>query len=77
MLNKLKCSFIKLCSRHLLRHRSLLSKVAGYLRREGLSHGEGDESHDAMMQEIFQEEDKNKDGYISHDEFQGIKHGEL
>ncbi|KAK2558691.1 Peptidyl-prolyl cis-trans isomerase FKBP14, partial [Acropora cervicornis] len=51
--------------------------VAGYLRREGLSHGEGDESHDAMMQEIFQEEDKNKDGYISHDEFQGIKHGEL
>ncbi|XP_015750449.1 PREDICTED: FK506-binding protein 2-like [Acropora digitifera] len=53
------------------------SEVAGYLRREGLSHGEGEESHDAMMQEIFQEEDKNKDGYISHDEFQGLKHGEL
>lgn len=53
------------------------SEVAGYLRREGLSHGEGDESHDAVMQEIFHEEDKNKDGFISHDEFQGLKHGEL
>lgn len=53
------------------------SEVAGYLRREGMSHGEGDESHDNLMQEIFHEEDKNKDGYISHDEFQGIKHGEL
>ena len=52
-------------------------QVAGYLRREGMSHGEGDESHDNLMQEIFHEEDKNKDGYISHDEFQGIKHGEL
>ena len=29
------------------------------------------------MQEIFHEEDKDKDGYISHDEFQGLKHGEL
>ena len=77
MLNKLKGSFEKLCSRHLLTHRSLLSKVAGYLRRGGLSHGEGDESHAAMMQEIFQEEDKNKDGYISHDEFQGLEHREL
>ena len=52
-------------------------QVAGYLRREGMSHGEGDESHDNLMQEIFHEEDKNKDGYISHDEFQGFKHGEL
>lgn len=42
-----------------------------------MSHGEGDESHDNLMQEIFHEEDKNKDGYISHDEFQGFKHGEL
>ena len=55
----------------------LYSQVAGYLRREGMSNGEGDESHDNLMQEIFHEEDKNKDGYISHDEFQGIKHGEL
>ena len=77
MLNNLKRSFKKLCSRHLLTRRSLFLKVAGYLRREGLSHGEGEESHEAMMQEIFQEEDKNKDGYISHDEFQGLKHGEL
>jgi len=53
------------------------SEVAGYLRREGLSHGEGEESHDSLMQEIFHEEDKNKDGFISHDEFQGLKHGEL
>ncbi len=52
-------------------------QVAGYLRREGMSKGEGDESHDNLMQEIFHEEDKNKDGFISHDEFQGIKHGEL
>ncbi|RMX54489.1 hypothetical protein pdam_00021667 [Pocillopora damicornis] len=52
-------------------------QVAGYLRREGMSHGEGDESHNMLLQEIFHEEDKNKDGFISHEEFQGIKHHEL
>lgn len=53
------------------------SEVAGYLRREGMSNGEGDESHNMLLQEIFHEEDKNKDGFISHEEFQGIKHHEL
>ena len=52
-------------------------QVAGYLRREGMSNGEGDESHNMLLQEIFHEEDKNKDGFISHEEFQGIKHHEL
>lgn len=33
--------------------------------------------HDKLVEEIFQHEDKDKNGYISHDEFSGPKHDEL
>ena len=50
--------------------------MSGYLKREALARDDhSEEGHDAVLTEIFDEEDKNKDGYISHDEFQGIKHG--
>ncbi|XP_024892984.1 peptidyl-prolyl cis-trans isomerase FKBP14-like, partial [Temnothorax curvispinosus] len=33
--------------------------------------------HDKLVEEIFQLEDKDKNGFISHDEFSGPKHDEL
>jgi len=33
--------------------------------------------HDKMVEEIFQHEDQDKNGYITHDEFSGPKHDEL
>ncbi|XP_041374470.1 FK506-binding protein 2-like isoform X2 [Gigantopelta aegis] len=35
------------------------------------------ESNEKMASEIFEHEDKDKDGFISHDEFSGPKHDEL
>lgn len=35
------------------------------------------EKHDKLVEEIFQHEDKDKNGFISHDEFSGPKHDEL
>lgn len=35
------------------------------------------QEHDKLVEEIFQHEDKDKNGYISHDEFSGPKHDEL
>ena len=32
---------------------------------------------DKLIEEIFTHEDKDKDGFISHDEFSGPKHDEL
>ncbi len=36
-----------------------------------------DEDHARLVEQIFEAEDKNKDGVISHDEFSGQKHDEL
>lgn len=33
--------------------------------------------HDKLVEEIFQHEDKDKNGLISHEEFSGPKHDEL
>lgn len=33
--------------------------------------------HDKLVEEIFQHEDKDKNGFLSHDEFSGPKHDEL
>lgn len=33
--------------------------------------------HDKLVEEIFQHEDKDKNGFISHQEFSGPKHDEL
>lgn len=35
------------------------------------------EDNDKMVEEIFQHEDKDRNGFISHDEFSGPKHDEL
>jgi len=35
------------------------------------------EDHDKLVEEIFQHEDQDKNGYITHDEFSGPKHDEL
>jgi len=35
------------------------------------------EDHDKLVEEIFQHEDQDKNGYISKDEFSGPKHDEL
>ena len=36
-----------------------------------------EDDQDKLVEEIFSHEDKDKDGYISHDEFSGPKHDEL
>lgn len=60
-------------------------KVSGYLKKQ-MSAVEGQDTdevknllaeHDKLVEEIFQHEDKDKNGYISHDEFSGPKHDEL
>lgn len=33
--------------------------------------------HDKLVEEIFQHEDSDKNGFLSHDEFSGPKHDEL
>lgn len=60
-------------------------EVSDYLKKQMVA-VEGQESdevknmlkeHDKLVEEIFQHEDKDKNGYISHDEFSGPKHDEL
>ncbi|XP_008213933.1 FK506-binding protein 2 isoform X1 [Nasonia vitripennis] len=62
--------------------------VSEYLRKQMLEAeqagaGESDEvkkmlaDHDKLVEEIFQHEDKDKNGFISHEEFSGPKHDEL
>ena len=36
-----------------------------------------DQAHNEMIADIFRNEDKDKDGLISHEEFSGPKHDEL
>lgn len=63
-------------------------EVSEYLRKQMLEAeqsgaGESEEmkkmlaDHDKLVEEIFQHEDKDKNGFISHDEFSGPKHDEL
>lgn len=62
--------------------------MSEYLRKQMLEAeqtgtGESDEvkkmmaDHDKLVEEIFQHEDKDKNGFISHEEFSGPKHDEL
>lgn len=62
------------------------SQVSEYLKKQMVAADGGQESediknmiaeHDKLVEEIFQHEDKDKNGYISHDEFSGPKHDEL
>lgn len=64
-----------------------LLQVSDYLRKQVIeaeqAGGENEDvkkmlaDHDKLVEEIFQHEDKDKNGFISHDEFSGPKHDEL
>lgn len=64
---------------------SIIFQVSSYLNKQ-MAAAEGQEAeelknmmseNDKLVEEIFQHEDKDKNGYISHDEFSGPKHDEL
>ncbi|XP_020278845.1 FK506-binding protein 2 isoform X2 [Pseudomyrmex gracilis] len=61
-------------------------EVSDYLRKQieaDQASGENEDvkkmlsDHDKLVEEIFQHEDKDKNGFISHEEFSGPKHDEL
>lgn len=61
-------------------------EVSEYLKKQMVAADGGQESediknmiaeHDKLVEEIFQHEDKDKNGFISHAEFSGPKHDEL
>ncbi|CAB3383611.1 Hypothetical predicted protein [Cloeon dipterum] len=60
--------------------------VSNYLKKQVAEQEGGEISEDVkrmmqdqdkLVEEIFQHEDKDKNGYISHEEFSGPKHDEL
>lgn len=57
----------------------LLSKeeVQRYVRNSRLDDQRGEAGITQVLKEIFQEEDRDKDGFIDHSEFSGIKHDEF
>lgn len=64
----------------------LVVQVSEYLKKQMTPSDGGEmsedvkqmlESHDKLVEEIFQHEDKDKNGFISHEEFSGPKHDEL
>ncbi|CAG5132846.1 unnamed protein product [Candidula unifasciata] len=55
-------------------------EVSDYLKKQASKAGQRQEdkdNHNQMITEIFNHEDKDKDGFISHEEFTGPKHEEL
>jgi len=59
-------------------------EVSEYLKKQMATDGQNTDQvsemmkeNDKLVEEIFQHEDKDKNGYISHDEFSGPKHDEL
>lgn len=56
-------------------------QVSSYLKKqmpEAAKSGVKDlPDQDKLVEEIFQHEDQDKNGYISHEEFSGPKHDEL
>ncbi|XP_064598050.1 uncharacterized protein LOC135464554 [Liolophura sinensis] len=58
-------------------------EIRGYLKKQTEEHGDeiedmpDAEQSEHMIEEIFKHEDKDKDGFISHEEFSGPKHDEL
>lgn len=68
-------------------HDNQLSReeVSDYLRKQMIESDQGNAEqvkkiladNDKLVEEIFQHEDMDKNGFISHDEFTGPKHDEL
>jgi len=52
----------------------IMSYIKNEIPEEQLAEGQ---TFDRIADEIFEHEDKDKDGYISHEEFSGPKHDEL
>lgn len=59
-------------------------QVSEYLKKQMNTDGQSSDElknlmkeNDKLVEEIFQHEDKDKNGFISHDEFSGPKHDEL
>lgn len=52
-------------------------EILNYLSKEITPEQLGDQKPEQIADEIFHHEDKDKDGFISHDEFSGPKHDEL
>lgn len=80
------CSVLKACHvTSVYAHISLL-QVSDYLKKQMVPPDGAEmsddikqmlEGHDKLVEEIFQHEDKDKNGFISHEEFSGPKHDEL
>ena len=54
--------------------------MSSYLKEKAKDAGEAagdDDQHKEIITQIFQHEDADKDGFISHEEFSGPKHDEL
>uniref|UniRef100_A0A1B6CFC1 peptidylprolyl isomerase n=1 Tax=Clastoptera arizonana TaxID=38151 RepID=A0A1B6CFC1_9HEMI len=69
-------------------HDKMLSReeVSEYLKKQMVAAGEAEAAddvkqmladHDKLVEEIFQHEDKDRNGFISYEEFSGPKHDEL
>jgi len=54
-------------------------EVSAYLKSKAKEFGDDntEEQHNEVITQIFNHEDQDKDGFISHDEFSGPKHDEL
>ncbi|KAL0280344.1 UNVERIFIED_CONTAM: hypothetical protein PYX00_001663 [Menopon gallinae] len=59
-------------------------EVSEYLKKQMVADSDDSEEmkklmedHDKLVEEIFQHEDKDRNGFISHEEFSGPKHDEL
>eukprot|EP00794_Sanderia_malayensis_P017399 gene17399-19142_t len=57
----------------------LLSKeeVQKYVRNNRIDDNRGESGITQVLKEIFQEEDRDRDGFIDHGEFSGVKHDEF
>lgn len=54
-----------------------IEEVKEYLKEQQGFPNEDESNHETILSEIFEHEDKDKDGVISFDEFSGPKHDEL
>ena len=54
-----------------------IEEVKEYLKEQQVFTNGDESNHEAILSEIFEREDKDKDGVISFEEFSGPKHDEL
>jgi len=54
-----------------------IEEVKEYLKEQQGFQNDDESNHETILSEIFEHEDKDKDGVISFEEFSGPKHDEL